>query len=76
MQISYGTKMFGFGTFPRRVHTEKTFRNLFNPNQIWIVITFSDRFDTNRNSIWCHVHRKKLITIQIWFGLIRFKKDF
>ena len=33
------------------VHTEKSFRNLVNPTQIWIVITFFS--STNRNSDWC-----------------------
>ena len=35
------------------LHTETFFWNLTNPNQILIVITFSDRFSTNQNSDWC-----------------------
>ena len=47
------------------LRTEFFFRNLVNSNQIWIVIPLSDRFSTNR---------KRVIIIQIWFGLTRFRK--
>ena len=42
----------------------------------WIAITLSDRFSTKRNSVWCWINRKSVITIQIWFELTRFKIEF
>ena len=51
-----------------------TFLNLVESNQIWIVTKLSDRFSTKRNSVWCQINRKRVITIQIRFDSTIFGK--
>ena len=45
-------------------------------SQIWIKSTLFQRFNTQQNFVWCQIYRKSVITIQIWLGLTRFRKDF
>ena len=59
------------------VHTEKSFLNLVNPNQNWIVNTlFREIWHTNWNSDWCQIYRKMVITNLVWSGLTRFRRYF
>ena len=41
-----------------------------------LYLGFSDRFCTTRNSVLCRIYRKSVITIQIWFNWIGFRKCF
>ena len=47
---------------------------LVNQSQKCSYLYFSDRFDNRRNSVWCHINRKSVIIIKIWFRLTRFRK--
>ena len=60
----------------RNIHTENISQILIIQTKFGLWLSFSDRFITNRNSNWCWIYRKRVITIQIWFGLARFRKDF
>ena len=51
------------------VKTEKPLLNLIKLNKILLLLHSFDRFYTKRNSVWCQINRKSVITIQIWFNL-------
>ena len=60
-------------------HTEKSFPNLVNLNQIWIVIFPSASIDLPPIGVpigVLNLSENGLITIQILFGVIRFRKIF
>ena len=44
--------------------------------EIKLYLEFFEWFGTKRKSIWCQINLRSVITIQIWFDLTRFRKDF
>ena len=71
-------------------HFLRTFWNAFwssreqnrSKTKFFVEFFHHDRFiffvyiDLERNSDWCQIYQKMVITIQIWFGLTKFRKDF
>ena len=45
-------------------------------NQTVLWLHFSNRFWTERNCVWCRMVQKSVITIKIWFHLLKFTKRF
>ena len=43
--------------------------------EISLYLSFSNLFDTARNSAWFEIYRKRVIPIQIWFDLTRFRRE-
>ena len=62
-------------TFSNEFMHQNSFLNLVNFNHIWIVITvFLLMWHIKLNSVWCQIHRKSVITMQVWFDLTSFRE--